>query len=178
MGDKTRRLYAARRQVLSSTQNDKRTSGMNHKHDRYRYHARGGDWVSIHLAGRRRSKPPSFGDGIKIESFQIGTKAESKTCRAREVYRRRVFVDSHKPILRLLCHAACLLLWECFFSWCRRLLKVARDFNETRASDVFVVNFGGHYHDIPEDDEEFKKDMIPVLEDMAVLGQNATVVWR
>ncbi|CAM9780401.1 unnamed protein product [Ectocarpus sp. 6 AP-2014] len=58
------------------------------------------------------------------------------------------------------------------------LLKAASDFNETRASDVFVVNFGGHYHDIPEDDEEFKTDMIPVLQDMAVLGQNATVIWR
>ncbi|CAN0416926.1 unnamed protein product, partial [Ectocarpus fasciculatus] len=58
------------------------------------------------------------------------------------------------------------------------LLKAASDFNETRASDVFVVNFGGHYHDIPEDDEEFKTDMIPVLEDMAVLGEKATVVWR
>ncbi|CAN0195212.1 unnamed protein product, partial [Ectocarpus sp. 4 AP-2014] len=58
------------------------------------------------------------------------------------------------------------------------LLKAASDFNGTRASDVFVVNFGGHYHDLPEDDEEFKTDMIPVLQDMAVLGESATVVWR
>eukprot|EP00903_Cladosiphon_okamuranus_P013413 g12497.t2 len=56
--------------------------------------------------------------------------------------------------------------------------KAVRDYNETRPSDVFVVNFGGHYHFTPEEDERFKADMSPILDSMAELGEKATVVWR
>ncbi|CAM9472212.1 unnamed protein product [Ectocarpus sp. 4 AP-2014] len=58
------------------------------------------------------------------------------------------------------------------------LTRAASDFNETRASDIFVVNFGGHYHDFPEEDDDFKRDVFPILDEMAVLGEKATVVWR
>lgn len=53
-----------------------------------------------------------------------------------------------------------------------------RDYNETRPSDIVVVNFGGHYHDIPEDDEKFKQDVFPILDDLAELGKNVTAIWR
>jgi len=55
-----------------------------------------------------------------------------------------------------------------------------RDYNETRASDVFVVNFGAHYHYPPgnNQDEQFKADVAPILDAMAELGDKATVVWR
>lgn len=59
-----------------------------------------------------------------------------------------------------------------------RFNKAVRDYNETRPSDVFVVNFGAHYHDNPEDDERFKADVFPILDSMAGLGDKATVVWR
>ncbi|CAM9461906.1 unnamed protein product, partial [Ectocarpus fasciculatus] len=58
------------------------------------------------------------------------------------------------------------------------LSRAVSDFNETRASDVFVVNFGGHYHDFPEEDDSFKRDVFPILDEMAVLGEKATVIWR
>ncbi|CAB1114035.1 unnamed protein product [Ectocarpus sp. CCAP 1310/34] len=58
------------------------------------------------------------------------------------------------------------------------LTRAVSDFNETRASDIFVVNFGGHYHDFPEEDDSFKRDVFPILDEMAVLGEKATVVWR
>ncbi len=61
-----------------------------------------------------------------------------------------------------------------------RLAKALLDFNETRASDVFVVNFGGHYHYPPgnNEDEKFKAQVFPVLDALAELGEKATVVWR
>ncbi|CAN0116211.1 unnamed protein product [Scytosiphon promiscuus] len=56
-------------------------------------------------------------------------------------------------------------------------LKTAvRDYNETRASDVYVVNFGAHYR--AYNDDKFKRDMFSLLDDMAKLGETATVVWR
>ncbi|CAN0265984.1 unnamed protein product [Scytosiphon promiscuus] len=58
------------------------------------------------------------------------------------------------------------------------LQRAMRDYNETRPSDVIVVNFGGHYHDGPEDEEVFKSHVFPILDDMAELGKQATVVWR
>lgn len=59
-----------------------------------------------------------------------------------------------------------------------RFEKAVRDFNGTRASDVYVVNFGAHYHLTPEDDASFKSDTASLLDSMAELGDNATVVWR
>eukprot|EP00752_Nemacystus_decipiens_P008399 g7509.t1 len=56
--------------------------------------------------------------------------------------------------------------------------RAAKDFNETRASDVFVVNFGAHYEETPEGDETFKATVFPVLAEMAEIGKTATVVWR
>lgn len=52
------------------------------------------------------------------------------------------------------------------------------DYNGTRASDVIVVNFGGHYHHNPKDDARFKADVAPILDAMGELGDKATVVWR
>lgn len=63
-----------------------------------------------------------------------------------------------------------------FFSG--RFSRAVLDYNETRASDVFVVNFGAHYPATPEGDEEFKEDIFPLLDDMAVVGETATVIWR
>lgn len=53
-----------------------------------------------------------------------------------------------------------------------------RDNNETRASDVYVVNFGAHYRGTPEGDFMFKQEIPPLLDSMAKLGDKATVVWR
>eukprot|EP00752_Nemacystus_decipiens_P008398 g7508.t1 len=60
-------------------------------------------------------------------------------------------------------------------NWFTRALK---DFNETRPSDVFIVNFGAHYHETPEGDQEFKDAVFPMLDEMAEVGKTATVVWR
>lgn len=59
-----------------------------------------------------------------------------------------------------------------------RFETAIRDYNETRPSDVFVVNFGAHYHGTPEDEYRFKRDIGPVLDSMAEVGKTATVVWR
>ncbi|CAM9868740.1 unnamed protein product [Ectocarpus sp. 12 AP-2014] len=59
--------------------------------------------------------------------------------------------------------------------WLRRALM---DYNETRASDVVVVNFGPHYRSSPEGEESFKRDVSSLLDDMAEVGETATVVWR
>ncbi|CAM9467212.1 unnamed protein product, partial [Hapterophycus canaliculatus] len=56
------------------------------------------------------------------------------------------------------------------------LHTAVRDYNETRKSDVYVVNFGAHYN--AQSDEKFKEDVFPLLNDMAKLGETATVVWR
>lgn len=56
--------------------------------------------------------------------------------------------------------------------------KVLADFNETRASDIFVINFGAHFPGTAEGEEDFKLEVSRVLEDMATLGERATVVWR
>lgn len=58
-----------------------------------------------------------------------------------------------------------------------RFETAVRDYNETRASDVFVVNFGAHYHGAQED-ADFKRDIGPLLDSMAEVGKTATVVWR
>lgn len=59
-----------------------------------------------------------------------------------------------------------------------RFFKAVSEYNETRASDVFVVNFGAHYHETPEQDVKFKEAVFPILDAMAELGNSATVVWR
>ncbi len=61
-----------------------------------------------------------------------------------------------------------------------RFQRAVREVNETRESDVFVVNFGAHYHYAPgkNEDEQFKTDIAPILDAMAELGDKATVVWR
>ena len=59
-----------------------------------------------------------------------------------------------------------------------RFSRAVKDFNETRASDVFVVNFGAHYEETPEGDEAFKGVVFPILDEMAEIGKTATVVWR
>ncbi|CAM9273022.1 unnamed protein product [Hapterophycus canaliculatus] len=56
--------------------------------------------------------------------------------------------------------------------------RAVRDYNETRASDVIVVNFGAHYRATPQGDEDFRQDVFPILDGMAKLGEKATVVWR
>eukprot|EP00904_Undaria_pinnatifida_P001882 jgi/Undpi1/11695/HiC_scaffold_36.g13990.m1 len=58
------------------------------------------------------------------------------------------------------------------------LERVVADFNTTSASDIFVVNFGAHYHATPEGDAKFRAYMAPILDDMARLGETATVMWR
>lgn len=60
----------------------------------------------------------------------------------------------------------------------QRLIRALRDFNETRASDVIIVNFGAHYHDNDEDDERFRLDMGYLLDQMGAIADNATVIWR
>ena len=67
---------------------------------------------------------------------------------------------------------------RCLLSRVYRVERSLSDFNETRASDVFVINFGAHYHDTKEGDAEFKIDMAHVLDDMARFGEAATMVWR
>lgn len=57
-----------------------------------------------------------------------------------------------------------------------RLRRAAADYNETRASDVFVINFGAHFRD--KDEEDFREDMSKLLDDMGKLADKATVVWR
>lgn len=52
------------------------------------------------------------------------------------------------------------------------------DFNGTRPSDIYVMNFGAHFHDTPEGDEDFKRDTSVLLDGMARLGERATVIWR
>lgn len=52
------------------------------------------------------------------------------------------------------------------------------DFNDTRASDIFVVNFGAHFPETPEGDTSFKMETSDVLDHMATLGETATVIWR
>lgn len=59
-----------------------------------------------------------------------------------------------------------------------RLANALADFNTTRSSDIFVVNFGGHYHDSADDTEKFKREVGALLMDMAELGESATVIWR
>ncbi|CAM9982085.1 unnamed protein product [Ectocarpus fasciculatus] len=59
--------------------------------------------------------------------------------------------------------------------WFKRAMK---DYNETRASDLVVINFGARYHNTAEGDEAFKRDVFSVLDDMAEVGETATVVWR
>ena len=41
-----------------------------------------------------------------------------------------------------------------------------------------MVNHGVHYHDNPEEDQEFKDAVFPILDEMAEVGKTATVVWR
>ena len=59
-----------------------------------------------------------------------------------------------------------------------RLKRAVADFNTTSVSDIFVVNFGAHYHDTAEGDASFRAEMAPILHDMARLGETATVIWR
>lgn len=59
-----------------------------------------------------------------------------------------------------------------------RFNRVVADFNGTRSSDVFVVNFGVHYHDTPEHDQEYRDAVFPILDQMAEVGKTATVIWR
>lgn len=59
-----------------------------------------------------------------------------------------------------------------------KFLRALRDYSETKADDVYVVNFGAHYHGTPEGDAKFKRDIGPLLESMAEVGEKATVVWR
>ncbi|CAM9134824.1 unnamed protein product, partial [Discosporangium mesarthrocarpum] len=56
------------------------------------------------------------------------------------------------------------------------LERVLLDFNGTRDSDIYVVNFGAHY---PERNNTlFEKEMGPFLEALKPLSREATVVWR
>ena len=59
-----------------------------------------------------------------------------------------------------------------------RLERAVADFNATRPSDIFVVNFGAHYPDTAEDEEVFRLDMAAVLDSMAKLGETVTAIWR
>lgn len=59
-----------------------------------------------------------------------------------------------------------------------RVERSLSDFNETRASDIFVINFGAHYHDTPEGEARFRFDTTRVLNDMARFGDTATMIWR
>lgn len=62
-----------------------------------------------------------------------------------------------------------------------RLEMLVSDFNETRPSDVYVVNFGPHYHGNPDgdgSDDEFRPHMSAVLDAMGKVADVATVVWR
>lgn len=61
-----------------------------------------------------------------------------------------------------------------------RFINALTDYNGTRPGDVFVVNFGGHYRPTQEGDETFRRDVFPLLEQMAKVGEeeDVTVVWR
>lgn len=61
-----------------------------------------------------------------------------------------------------------------------RFTNAVGDYNGTRAGDVFVVNFGAHYREKPEDDVRFRNEIFPILEDMAKFGEeeDVTMVWR
>lgn len=56
--------------------------------------------------------------------------------------------------------------------------RAVSDFNETRSSDIFVVNFGAHYDDTVEDELNFQVATAALLDEMAKLGETATVMWR
>ncbi|CAN0474823.1 unnamed protein product [Ascophyllum nodosum] len=58
------------------------------------------------------------------------------------------------------------------------LARAAADYNETRSSDVFVVNFGAHYRETEDGEREFKEDMGNILLDMGKMSEVATMVWR
>lgn len=70
------------------------------------------------------------------------------------------------------------LYYYCYCCMDRRLSRVTADFNGTRASDIYVINFGAHFHDTPKGDEDFKRDASALLDGMARLGERATVIWR
>lgn len=57
-------------------------------------------------------------------------------------------------------------------------MRAVADFNETRSSDVFVVNFGAHYHETLDDEAEFRAEVAPLLDAMGEVADKATVVWR
>lgn len=57
-----------------------------------------------------------------------------------------------------------------------RLEMAVADFNETRASDVFIINFGPHFQAYQED--EFRRKTAILLDAMGELADRATVVWR
>lgn len=59
-----------------------------------------------------------------------------------------------------------------------RFKTALTDYNGTRAGDVFVVNFGSHFRETLEGDQMFKDAVFPILEEMATLGDEATMVWR
>lgn len=52
------------------------------------------------------------------------------------------------------------------------------DFNETRPSDIYVVNFGAHYHEDPGGEDLFRSEVSLLLDDIAEIADSATVVWR
>lgn len=52
------------------------------------------------------------------------------------------------------------------------------NYNETRPSDVYVVNFGAHYKEYGEENEMFKKHTSALLDRMGEVSETATVVWR
>eukprot|EP00904_Undaria_pinnatifida_P001824 jgi/Undpi1/11642/HiC_scaffold_36.g13937.m1 len=56
------------------------------------------------------------------------------------------------------------------------LQRAVSDFNETRSSDIFVVNFGAHYDDTVEDESNFQVATAALLDEMAKLGETATWV--
>lgn len=59
-----------------------------------------------------------------------------------------------------------------------RLTRILRDFNETRPSDIIVVNWGAHYHDTPDQESLFREDMKSVLDAVGNMSNEATMVWR
>lgn len=63
---------------------------------------------------------------------------------------------------------------------CCRFARALTNYNGTRPGDVFVVNFGAHYRDTPEEDENFRREVFPVLDEMAKFGEeeDVTMVWR
>lgn len=52
------------------------------------------------------------------------------------------------------------------------------NYNETRPSDVYVVNFGAHYKDYGDENELFKVHTAALLDRMGEVSDKATVVWR